>query len=101
MNEEAFQRWIKQYAEDHDWLVNHTRRAVSGEKNKRWLTATSVKGWPDLTLVRERIVYAEIKLDDTYPTPEQRRVLERLRRAGAEVYVWRPRNKKAIQRALA
>ena len=57
------------------------------------------KGWPDLTLVRERdhrLVFAELKRENEDPTPEQVRVLEvlesvaRVAAPWIEVYLWRP-----------
>ena len=56
-----------------------------------WRTAGSydARGWPDLVLVRERVVFAEIKLDRGRLRPEQVVWLKDLRQAGQEVYVWR------------
>lgn len=45
-------------------------------------------GFPDLVLVRERVVFAEVKRPGEKPRPDQRDVLDKLARAGAEVYVW-------------
>lgn len=57
----------------------------------------SPTGFPDLVLLRERVVFAELKKHAATPkaqaaqvTSEQRRWLDNLERAGAEVYVWRP-----------
>lgn len=50
----------------------------------------SVKGWPDLVAVRERIIFVELKTTRGRLRPEQRDWLDRLRAAGAETYVWRP-----------
>lgn len=51
------------------------------------------KGWPDVTLVRERdrrLVFVELKSATGKLDPEQERVLSILRAAGAETYTWRP-----------
>lgn len=51
------------------------------------------KGWPDLTLVRERdgrLIFAEIKDAKGKLSPEQQAVLAALRTTPAEVYLWRP-----------
>lgn len=45
-------------------------------------------GFPDLVLVRERIVYVEMKRQGERPRPTQVDWLNRLARAGGEVYVW-------------
>lgn len=61
------------------------------------------EGWPDLTLVRERIVYAELKRDrGGRLSPAQIGVHELLRAAGGEVYVWwLPRDLPEVARVLA
>lgn len=50
----------------------------------------SKAGYPDRTLCRERIVFAELKREKTKPTDEQTRWLTLLAKAGGEVYLWRP-----------
>jgi hypothetical protein len=61
------------------WTTYHTLRS-RGSKS----------GYPDRTLVRERIVFAELKREKTGPTAEQVEWLDRLAAAGGEVYLWRP-----------
>lgn len=61
----------------------------------RWMTpvAADGKGWPDLVLVRDRIIAAEIKAAETggmVVSPEQRDWLRAFRIAGAEAVVWTP-----------
>lgn len=60
-------------------------------------------GWPDLTLLRERIVYAECKRDfDGRLSPEQEQRIAQIRAAGGEVYVWwLPRDLPEVARVLA
>ncbi len=48
----------------------------------------SPSGFPDLVLVRERVIYAELKKVGEQPRPEQIDWLNALARAGCEVYVW-------------
>lgn len=50
----------------------------------------SAAGFPDLTLWRERLLFAELKTDAGQLSAAQLNVIEGLREAGAEVYVWRP-----------
>lgn len=45
-------------------------------------------GFPDLVLVRDRVIYAEVKRAGEKPRPSQVDWLNALRSAGAEVYVW-------------
>jgi len=70
------------------WRVAHFRPART---SKGWRTpvAADGKGWPDLVLVRERVVYAEIKGDGDRLREEQAAWLQALAQAGAEVHLWR------------
>ena len=50
-------------------------------------------GWPDLTLIRarrgrERLIFAELKAGAGKPTDAQTAVLELMRGAGLEAYLW-------------
>ena len=46
--------------------------------------------FPDLEIIRDRLVKAELKRRDTVPTPGQESYLLALARAGVETYLWRP-----------
>jgi len=61
------------------WLVYHTHDSRRSEA-----------GFPDLVLVRDRVVYAELKSERGRLTPQQREWLDALGATGAEAYVWRP-----------
>ena len=63
----------------------------------------SAPGVPDLTLVRDRVIFAELKRDrGGRLSPAQIGVHELLRAAGAEVYVWwLPRDLPEVARVLA
>lgn len=50
----------------------------------------SQSGFPDRVLVRERVIFAELKREKGVPTPAQVDWLNGLAAAGAEVYLWRP-----------
>lgn len=59
----------------------------------------SQSGFPDRVLVRERVIFVELKRELTgkasedakrQPTDSQREWLDGLATAGAEVYLWRP-----------
>lgn len=50
----------------------------------------SRSGFPDRVLVRERVIFVELKREKTKPTDDQVEWLDGLAGAGAEVYLWRP-----------
>lgn len=50
----------------------------------------SQSGFPDRVLVRDRVIFAELKRDQGKPSKAQKEWLDELASAGAEVYLWRP-----------
>jgi hypothetical protein len=92
--ERDFQRQVTDLAELLGWTWCHWRAL----RNGRGIWQVPVegplgKGWPDLTLVRERdgrLIFAELKRWDQDPTPEQVAVLDLLEGLGRECHVWRP-----------
>ena len=117
LTERDFMRQVTELAELFGWQWAHFRPAMT---TKGWRTAVSGplgKGWPDLVLVRERdrrLIFAELKRDSTYPTPEQRAVMDVLRAVAGtisafddpmtdgyiETWIWRPRDFDEIERCL-
>jgi hypothetical protein len=70
----------------------------------------SQSGFPDRVLVRERIIFVELKRELTgkksedekrQPTEHQREWLDGLAAAGAEVYLWRPSDLDEIAKILS
>ena len=86
-----------------EWMFVKPLRAAGGI----WKTPTYGplgKGWPDDTLVhpvKRRIVFAEIKKELGKVDPDQEHVHAFLRRAGFEVYVWRPSDFERIAEVFA
>jgi hypothetical protein len=84
------------------WTSYHTLRS-KGSKT----------GYPDRTLVRDRIIFAELKREAEVGkrgqplklshdvTDDQRDWLDKLARAGGEVYVWKPSDLEEIARILS
>jgi hypothetical protein len=60
----------------------------------------SKPGIPDLHLMRERLVVAELKRDGGKLTKPQEAMLDTYRRAGIEAYVWRPADWSELQDVL-
>ena len=87
--ERVFQAAVRKYAAARGWRVFAT-----------WSSRHSPAGEPDLRLVRERVVWAELKTATGRVSGLQQRAIEALKAAGAEVYVWRPGDIKEIVRLL-
>jgi len=90
--ESQLTRAVIELARSHGWRSAHftTARTMKGA----YVTAVQGDGagFPDLVLVRERIVYAELKQNGKYPTPSQRAWMTQLKDAGAEVHLWHERD---------
>jgi hypothetical protein len=88
--EAQFQAQLLELARMLQWRVYHTHDSRKSQH-----------GFPDLVLVRDRLMMLELKRDTTRTTPPQRQWLAALHATGVEVYVVRPRNTDAIARLLA
>jgi hypothetical protein len=78
-----------------DSLEAHIRRLMKdlglwGYHPRR--SERSEKGWPDWAIIGTRIIYRELKTERGKVTPEQQAVGERIRAAGGDWAVWRPRH---------
>lgn len=71
------------------WTSYHTLRSRG-----------SRAGYPDRTLVRDRIVFVELKREKTGPSDDQVEWLDKLATAGGEVYLWRPSDLDEISKVL-
>lgn len=90
MNETELQNKIIEWATLNGWKHYHTH-------NSR----RSPSGFPDLVLIRPpELIYAELKAERKYPTPDQRVWLASLEACGQEVYLWRPRDWAEIEARL-
>jgi hypothetical protein len=74
-----WQRTVVDLAKQLGFLTYHTH-------NSR----RSAHGFPDLVLVRDRVIYLELKRETTGPTDQQKAWLRALTTAGAEAYLARP-----------
>lgn len=71
------------------WKAYHTLRSQGSES-----------GYPDWTLIRERVVWLELKREKGVVSDTQAEWITALLKAGAEVYVVRPRHLEAIAHVL-
>ncbi len=81
--EKDWQRTVTDLAKQLGWTTYHT-----------YNSRRSAHGFPDLVLVRDRVIYLELKRDTPTSklTDEQHVWLNLLRKAGADAYVARPRD---------
>jgi hypothetical protein len=74
-------------------LVAHFRPAQI--RPGKWVTPVEADGagFPDCVITGPGgVAFAELKAEGKYPSAEQRVWLNKLAKAGADVYVWRPRH---------
>jgi VRR-NUC domain len=98
--ERDFHSLFVKVAREHGWFVAQFRAARTKEGEWRTPVAADAKGYPDFTLVRERVLWAELKGERGSLRPDQRIWIEKLRNAGQEVYVWKPRDLDEIRHVL-
>jgi hypothetical protein len=89
ISETDFQRLVTELAGMLFWSWYHTHDS-----------RRSPAGFPDLVLVRERVIFVELKTEAGRITQEQAWWLTRLSDAGAEVYLWRPSDFDKVERTL-
>jgi VRR-NUC domain len=97
--ERDFQATVIDTAGLTGWRVAHFRPART-ERGWRTPVEAGGAGFPDLVLVRDRVVFAELKGARTRVTGEQQAWLDALARAGAETHLWRPWDWDEIERVL-
>lgn len=79
ITEREFQAQVVQLARLCGWLVYHTHDS-----------RRSAAGFPDLVLVRETVLFVELKVPPNRLSPDQAAWVERLRGAGQAACVWTP-----------
>ncbi len=87
--ESQFQGQVIELAHILGWTVAHFRPART-ERGWRTAVAADGAGYPDLTMVRERLVFAELKSDRGLASEAQRDWHTKLVIANVETYLWRP-----------
>ncbi len=99
MTEADFQTAVIDLAQLLGWRVAHFRPART---NAGWRTPVSAdgKGFPDLVLVRDRVLFVELKSETGRLSPDQRAWVAALDDAGAQAFVWRPFHWPEIERTL-
>ncbi len=81
MSEKDFQKQIIELAKTFGWKVYHP-----------WLSINSARGWPDLSMARERLVFVELKSTTGKVSDSQRDWIDAINAAGGEAYAWWPKD---------
>ena len=99
ITEASFQKQVIDLAQLCGWLVHAERPART--KDGSWRTPIQgMAGWPDLVLVRERVLFVELKSARGTLSPEQEQWRAVLRTAGADARLWRPSDWPEIEATL-
>jgi hypothetical protein len=101
VSEESFQRTVIELATRLGWLVHAERKAQS---KKGWRTPIQGdKGFPDIVFshkVRKSTFVAELKSNTGVTSSEQKFWINRLKEAGIEVHIWKPKDFELIKERL-
>ena len=99
MSERDWQDQVIVFARLRGWLVAHFRPALT---SKGWRTPVTADGagFPDLVMVRDRVIVVKLKSETGRTTAEQARWLAALEAAHAEHYVWRPSDWPEVEAVL-
>ena len=90
VREADFQQAVAEFAQLVGWRVAHFRPARNHRGRHMTPVAYDGVGWPDLVLVRDRLIVAELKTKQGRVTDQQQAWLDALAAAGVETYLWRP-----------
>lgn len=106
MSEDELQDAVIRTAHLFKWKVAHFRPVRVQRKDGTIYYATPVQadgaGFPDLVLVRDRVLFVELKSARGTLGVEQQDWLHALKQGGAEVHIWYPKDwtDGTIERAL-
>lgn len=103
-SEADFQARVIELARATKWRVAHFRAVRVQRANGTTFYQTPVQadgeGFPDLVLVRDRVLFAELKRENGKLEPKQRVWLDAIHAAGGTFYTWRPSDWEQIVKVL-
>jgi len=99
-SEAGFLGWITDLADRRGYTWVHFRPARTEHGWRTPVSGPLGRGWPDLVLVKDRVLFVEVKAADGRLRAEQADALRVLSLAGAEVHVWRPADRPIIEEVL-
>lgn len=105
MSEAQWQATVTDLALTLHWIALHhhdSRRQVGTTRDGKPILVgdRDAAGMPDWLFIRERHFFAELKAEGSKPTARQQHILDGLRRAGAETYLWQPSDWPEVVTAL-
>lgn len=100
ITEAAFQQQVIALAKLYGWRVAHFRPAQNAKGEWRTPVAADGKGFPDLVLVRDKVLFVELKTSTGKLTRDQVEWGGALLKAGATWTRWRPKDFDEIQEVL-
>lgn len=89
-SERDFQKAVTKLARDHGWAVRHYSDSRKQLASGAIVPDKQAAGVPDLLLIRERVLWAELKTEKGTLRDIQKAIIARLRHAGEDVRLWRP-----------
>ena len=102
--EKDFTQTVIDLARKHGWLTAHFRTSRITRQDGSVYYETAVQGdgagFPDLVLVRDRVLFVELKSDAGSLREEQKTWRDRLEGARQQWFCWRPRDWKHIVEEL-
>lgn len=99
--EKDFQKQFLQFAKLMGWHRAHFRPGMNQRGTWQTAVAGDGVGFPDVVLVRERVVWIELKSDVGTLSEEQEVWRDKLLFAKQEWYCWKPKDWPTIQTVLA
>jgi hypothetical protein len=89
VKERDFQRTVIQLAQLRGWRVAHFRPARQADGSWRTPVEADGKGFPDLVLVRDRVLFVECKTDTGRLSADQQAWMQAIEKA---LHLWEERN---------
>ena len=90
MTERQFQTRVLRIAKQFGWITYHTHDSRRSDP-----------GFPDLVLVRDRVLFRELKTETGRISEPQKAWGQALKRAGADFKIWRPGDMPVIIKELS
>ncbi len=104
LSEADFMHQVIDLAHFFNWTVAHFRSVRVQKKNGdiKYMTPVHADGlgFPDLLLVKKKVIVAELKVGNNKPSKQQQTWLLRFDNARVEAYLWYPKDMEQIKIVL-